>query len=74
MYIHTCTCRLLNDALAAAQVLQKMDRKNKTFTTMSTTEYTALPLEFGLATSALIMSARKLVKKITRHPCVWTSF
>lgn len=28
----------------------------------------ALPAEFLLATSALIMSAKKFVKKITKHP------
>lgn len=35
---------------------------------ISAAEYTALPREFGSATSALIIRAKKFVKKMTMHP------
>lgn len=60
---------MLNTALIVAHPFHQMDRKNRTFTIISTTEYVVLPVESGLATSAFIISARKLVKKMTRHPC-----
>lgn len=60
---------MLNTAFIVAHAFHHMDRKNKAFTAISTTAYVVLPVESGLATSAFIMSARKLVKKMTRHPC-----
>ena len=42
--------------------------KNMRLQITSTIEYTVLPLEVGLATSALIVSAKKFEKNINKHP------
>lgn len=59
---------LVMASLATNQVLVKAARKKHVFAMTSTTEYAVLPLESRLATSALIVSARKFVKKIRRQP------
>lgn len=64
----TCMCLRLNIAPIAAQEFHQIDAKSRMFTTTSAVEYTALELESGSATPALIISARKLEKKITKHP------
>ena len=64
----TATSLLATTSCVAAQVLTNTDMKNKRLTITSTFEYAALPLELGLATSALIVSAKKLEKNIKRHP------
>ena len=66
---HTVGSQLWKVNFAAVQLLPKIARKNRMLATTSTTEYTVLPLECELATSALMVRAKKLVKKISRHPC-----
>lgn len=61
---------LATASLVVAQVLTNTAMKKRALTTTSTIEYTVLPLEVGLATSALIVKARKFEKKISRQPCV----
>ena len=46
-----------------------MDKAKNMLTMMSPKEYSMALFEFWSVTSALIMSAKKLVKKITRLPC-----
>ena len=53
-----------------ANVFPQIDKPKKMLTITNTTEYTAASFESGSVTLALIMRAKKLVKKITRQPCL----
>ena len=63
--------------MIVANVFPQIDKPNKMWTMMSTMEYTVASFESDSVTLASIMRAKKLVKKITRQPClhdmVWST-
>ena len=67
---HTCTCLRLKIALIVNHVFHEMDKTKNTLTMINPREYAVAFFELCPVISALIMRAKKLVKKITRQPCL----
>lgn len=64
----TCMCLLLKVVLMATELIQPNDTTISAWTVISITEFPALLLESALASSTSMINAKRLLKKMMRHP------